>query len=78
MKKTIFYIPCENGEMVDWYFSNQPYKISFVLEDFLYEPNGNIEKTIVVDKFIKNVSLTVKDEFTTEGIIRRIAMYISK
>jgi hypothetical protein len=83
MKKTIFYIPLESNGITtntegDFWFDKKPYKELMVMEDFLYEPNGSIVKDIVVGKYVKGLTITnVQDRFSNEGIIRRIALYIS-
>lgn len=82
MIKTIFYIPIEDKNFddkdVDYFFNNKPYKQLLVLEDYLYEPNGNIVKEITVGKYVKGLTVTaVQDRFSEEGIIRRIAFYKS-
>lgn len=75
--KTIFYKRSDD-DTGDYYFNDRPYKEWFVLENTLYDPNGNISRNIIDDKgFLKSISLTsVIDRFTDEGIIRRIAVYI--
>ncbi len=84
MKKTIFYISLDSKELAntegDYWFDNKPYKKLLEMENFLYEPNGEIEKEIMgEDKFIKSLTVTkVEDRFSNEGIVRRIAFYISK
>lgn len=79
MKKTIFYRK-SNDENGDYWFDSKPYKEWFTLEDTLYEPNGNIVKRMVgEDKYLKSVTPNyVQDTFSDEGIIRRIALHISK
>jgi hypothetical protein len=77
MKKTIFYIPSDT-ESGDHWFDSKPYKKLLELEDYLYEPNGNIVKEITVGKYIKGLTVThVQDRFSEEGIIRRIAFHKS-
>ncbi len=79
MKKTIFYIPSKTEEG-DYWFDNTPYKKLLEMEDYLYEPNSSITKSIVVENnIINNLTVTnVVDIFSTEGIVRRIAFYVSK
>lgn len=76
--KTIFYKRStdENG---DYWFNNQPYILWFSLENTLYEPS-NVQRTTVEKgtNYIKNVTVVeVQDRFSDDGIVRRIALYIS-
>ena len=76
--ETIFYKKSDNEDNADSWLNKQPYKMWFNMKDFLYEPNGNIEKLFITEeKYVKNVSLTTKDYFSDNGIIRKIYVYIS-
>lgn len=76
--KTIFYKE-SNTDKGDWWFNDKPYNEWFTLDNYLYEPNGNILKRFVDEKrIIKSVLCqVVNDTFSDTGIIRRIALYIS-
>ena len=75
--KTIFYKESDEKNADSW-LNQRPYKEWFVIENNLYEPNGNIEKLFITEeRFVKNVSLTTKDYFSNSGIIRKIYVYIS-
>lgn len=79
--KTIFYKEQTNKTTEpDYWFDGSPYTVWFVLDNVLYEPNGNIRKrTIGDDNFIHDIIVsTTQDTFSDDGIIRRIALYISK
>lgn len=80
--KTIFYKKSED-ENGDYWFGSIPYKEWFTLENTLYDPNGSIVKKTIVPKdntkYVERVVLnTIEDMFSDDGIVRRIALYISK
>lgn len=75
--KTIFYLEANDGNVDKW-FNDKPYKEWFTLDDFLYHPDGNIAKYTLDDNRIikKVIPGIVKDEFSKDGIVRRIALFI--
>ena len=76
--KTIFYKKSENEEG-DYFFNNKPYVEWFTMDKLLY--NGSVSKYMIhkETRVIKSISVTeIKDEFSDNGIIRRIALYIAK
>ena len=81
--KTIFYKLIANKDDADYWFDDIPAKEWFTLENFLYEPNGNIvKKVILIEEDNKHIhSLTVnksQDTFSDEGIVRRLGLYCYK
>jgi len=77
--KTIFYIPSKDEKSGNRWFNDKPYNVWFILENILYEPNGNILKNTVIDTYIKSITLTeIMDRFDDNGITRHIALYISE
>lgn len=81
--KTIFYKLITNEKDADYWFDNIPAKEWFCLENFIYEPNGNIEKMVILPEGDKNYihSLSVnkmQDTFSDEGIVRRLGLYCYK
>lgn len=76
--KTIFYKQSDTDN-ADYWFGVSPYKEWFVLENTLYDMNGDVRKYTVIKSYIKNVAVVVcEDLFTDNGIERKIALYISK
>jgi hypothetical protein len=83
--KTIFY-KISNDESGDFWFGDmfnqKPYREWFKIDNVLYEPNGNIRKRTIIEekqkRIIHNITIVeTQDTFSDEGIIRRIAIYIS-
>lgn len=71
--KTIFYKLSDDKDNADSWLDNQPYKIWFNLEGFLYEPNRDVEALFITkEKYVKHVDLTTRDYFSDSGIIRKI------
>ena len=78
--KTIFYKLIKNKDDANYWFDDIPAKEWFTLENFLYEPNGNIKKNIIIPKdgknFIYSISVNkIEDTFTDKGLIRRIGLW---
>jgi hypothetical protein len=83
--KTIFY-KISNDESGDFWFGDmfnkKLYREWFKIDNVLYEPNGNIRKRTIIEekqkRIIHNITIVeTQDTFSDEGIIRRIAIYIS-
>ena len=75
--KTIFYKKSEN-ENGDYWFDDKPYVEWFTLDNFLY--SGSVSKYMIQKEtnIVKDISVTeTKDQFSDNGIIRRIALYIA-
>lgn len=77
--KTIFYKKSTDANG-DYWFDNNPYTEWFTLENTLYEPS-NVVQRLTVEKgtnYIKNITIVeIQDRFSDDGIVRRIALYIS-
>ena len=81
--KTIFYKLIANKDDADYWFGDIPAKEWFTLENYLYEPNGNIVKRIILpegeNKYSHSLSVNkMQDTFSDEGIIRRLGLYCCK
>ena len=75
--KTIFYKKSET-EYGDYFFDNKPYVEWFTLDNVLY--NGSVSKYMIQKetRVVKAISVTeIKDQFSDEGIVRRIRLYIT-
>lgn len=73
--KTTFYLFDDNG---DYWINDKKCTELFILDGFLYEPNGNIIKDTVDPKtnFVKSLTIVaVNDRFTEKSIERRIVLY---
>ena len=76
--KTIFYKRSKDEEG-DYWFDSKPYVEWFTLENIVY--SGSVSKYTREKgtNRVQNISVTeIKDEFSDEGITRRIALYIAK
>ncbi len=80
--KTIFYKGhTDKTTEPDYWLNNSPYIEWFVLENVLYEPNGSIRKRTINKEDNTVLDIVVQftqDTFSDDGIVRRIALYISK
>lgn len=78
MIKTIFYKKCEDDTTEgDYYFNQKPYKLWLTLDNMLYENDGNIKK-YTIDKetrIVENLFIFTEDEFSDDGIIRRVGTH---
>jgi hypothetical protein len=76
--KTIFYKKSDDDKG-DYWFNDSPYKEWFVLENVLYEPNGSIRKyTVDENNIVKDIAIAeTEDKFSSDGIVRRIALYVA-
>lgn len=78
--KTIFYKLITDKDNADYWFDDIPAKEWFTLKNFLYEPNGNIVKKVILPEGEKQLSYSVsvnktQDTFSDEGIVRRLGLY---
>ena len=81
--KTIFYKATKDEKDANYWFENVPTKEWFTLEGVLYEPNGNVRKRTIIPNGDRNyihiiVVHQTQDTFSDDGIIRRIALNVSK
>jgi hypothetical protein len=81
--KTIFYKLITDKENADYWFDDTPAKEWFILENFLYEPNGNVAKRVILpegeNKYIHSLSVNKsQDTFSDDGIVRRLGLYCYK
>ena len=78
--KTIFYKLITDKENADYWFDDVLAKEWFTLDNFLYEPNGNIVKKVILpegeNKYSHSLTINkMQDTFSDDGIIRRIGLY---
>ena len=76
--RTIFYFQTKSEKDCDYFLNDKPHKEFLIIEDFLYEPNGNIRKSFTdKDRIVRELVVQgVFDEFSQEHkITRRIILY---
>ena len=76
--RTIFYFKTKSEKDCDYFLNDNPHKEFLIIEDFLYELNGNIRKSFTDKDGIERelVVQGVFDEFSQEHkITRRIILY---